>query len=273
MPASMSAPAVLDALVRAYPGRIESLAIRQGDWSVLIDGRIFLWAEGKMLPADEIENKDQFQPYPFMHYPSELSEPPELNEDQIHKLEELINRRETLQDARSPSFLTTLWGMGDFWSAERTVVPEDFLGWKIRIHPGIAEPLAGVEQMILQSAEHDLKLAAWLDDLASVGAYNWRNIAGSANRSLHSFGIAVDLVPGDLGGRPVYWRWARDVHEQWWAVPQEDRYPFPHAVVEAFEAHGFIWGGKWFLYDLIHFEYRPELFFLPEDSSKVHRGL
>ncbi|MEJ2663631.1 MAG: M15 family metallopeptidase, partial [Spirochaetia bacterium] len=26
-----------------------------------------------------------------------------------------------------------------------------------------------------------------------------------------------------------------------------------------FEKYGFIWGGKWYHYDTMHFEYRPEL--------------
>jgi peptidoglycan LD-endopeptidase CwlK len=26
-----------------------------------------------------------------------------------------------------------------------------------------------------------------------------------------------------------------------------------------FEKHGFIWGAKWYHYDTMHFEYRPEL--------------
>jgi hypothetical protein len=33
----------------------------------------------------------------------------------------------------------------------------------------------------------------------------------------------------------------------------------PKAVIEAFERGGFLWGGKWFLFDNMHFEYRPEL--------------
>lgn len=33
----------------------------------------------------------------------------------------------------------------------------------------------------------------------------------------------------------------------------------PKAVVAAFERHGFIWGGKWYHYDTMHFEYRPDL--------------
>jgi hypothetical protein len=33
----------------------------------------------------------------------------------------------------------------------------------------------------------------------------------------------------------------------------------PFEIVLIFERHGFIWGGKWYHYDTMHFEYRPEL--------------
>ncbi len=40
-------------------------------------------------------------------------------------------------------------------------------------------------------------------------------------------------------------------------------YPFknriPAEIVAIFEKHGFIWGGRWYHYDTMHFEYRPEL--------------
>ena len=34
---------------------------------------------------------------------------------------------------------------------------------------------------------------------------------------------------------------------------------FPLEIVEIFERHGFIWGGRWKHYDTMHFEFRPEL--------------
>ena len=34
---------------------------------------------------------------------------------------------------------------------------------------------------------------------------------------------------------------------------------FPREIVTAFEKQGFIWGGKWAHFDILHFEYRPEL--------------
>lgn len=30
--------------------------------------------------------------------------------------------------------------------------------------------------------------------------------------------------------------------------------------LDIFEKYGFIWGGRWYHYDRMHFEYRPELF-------------
>ena len=38
-----------------------------------------------------------------------------------------------------------------------------------------------------------------------------------------------------------------------------DKNKIPFEIVEIFERHGFIWGGKWYHYDTMHFEYRPEL--------------
>ena len=39
----------------------------------------------------------------------------------------------------------------------------------------------------------------------------------------------------------------------------------PYEIVEIFERHGFIWGGRWYHFDTMHFEYRPEL--LPQQAQ------
>lgn len=33
----------------------------------------------------------------------------------------------------------------------------------------------------------------------------------------------------------------------------------PQQIIDIFERHSFIWGGKWYHYDTTHFEYRAEL--------------
>lgn len=79
------------------------------------------------------------------------------------------------------------------------------------------------------------------------GTFNWRYIAGTDRLSNHSFGSAIDINTKYSD----YWKWNNNLTYQ-------NRIPFE--IVEIFEKHGFIWGGKWYHYDTMHFEFRPELF-------------
>lgn len=78
------------------------------------------------------------------------------------------------------------------------------------------------------------------------GTFNWRNIAGTNRLSVHSFGAAIDISTKYSD----YWKWDN-------TMTYKNKIPFE--IVEIFEKHGFIWGGKWYHYDTMHFEYRPEL--------------
>ena len=44
----------------------------------------------------------------------------------------------------------------------------------------------------------------------------------------------------------------------------------PLELVAAFERHGFVWGGKWWHYDTMHFEYRPELLAYARNGDSIH---
>lgn len=271
-PVDVASPLViLDALLQVYPDKVSALEIRDGEWSVLIDGNTHYWADGRMLSTTSIENAGNYSNYSFRPNPPTLPPLREMNDEDVERLEARINQRESRQDARSPEFLNSLWGMDDFMTAENTVIHLVFLGQRIRIHPDIKAPLEKIEKEIRAAAETDSSIALWLSELGGAGGYAWREIAGSANRSLHSYGIALDLIPADYNGKQAYWRWAADFYDEWWAIPYEDRYSVPEPVVQAFEKNGFIWGGKWFLFDQIHFEYRPELLLLGDLAySPVH---
>ncbi|HUT77803.1 MAG TPA: M15 family metallopeptidase [Polyangia bacterium] len=83
------------------------------------------------------------------------------------------------------------------------------------------------------------------------GGFAWRPVRGTSRPSAHSFGIAIDIG----GAWADYWRWTRPLpggRRPW-------RNRLPRSIVEIFERHGFIWGGKWHHFDTMHFEYRPEL--------------
>jgi hypothetical protein len=79
------------------------------------------------------------------------------------------------------------------------------------------------------------------------GTFKWRKIAGTNRLSVHSFGAAIDINVK----YSAYWRWSKGAYRYQNKIPLE--------IVKAFERHGFIWGGKWYHYDTMHFEYRPEL--------------
>lgn len=87
--------------------------------------------------------------------------------------------------------------------------------------------------------------------LPSAGTYNCRPIAGTNRISAHGHGIAIDLAVAQSD----YWRWSKPGADG--RIAYRNR--FPKQIVDIFERHGFIWGGRWYHYDSMHFEYRPEL--------------
>ncbi len=100
------------------------------------------------------------------------------------------------------------------------------------------------------------------------GTFSWRLIAGTNRPSAHSFGMTIDINVKYSN----YWLWDYkkehglpiDTHIDESDIKSEDmphyRNTIPWDIVEIFERHHFIWGGKMYHYDTMHFEYRPELF-------------
>ncbi|MCP1383701.1 M15 family metallopeptidase [Runella salmonicolor] len=86
-----------------------------------------------------------------------------------------------------------------------------------------------------------------------AGTFSWRVISGTNRLSMHSYGTAIDI---NLN-LSHYWQWDCRCKDE--AIQLKYRNLIAAQVVEIFEKHGFIWGGKWYHYDTMHFEYRPEL--------------
>ena len=94
------------------------------------------------------------------------------------------------------------------------------------------------------------------------GSYNYRVIQDTGRLSPHAYGIAIDLNRNDLD----YWKWVDK------SKGSKRIEVYPKELVKAFESNGFIWGGKWEKFDILHFEYRPEIILKSEffgDSSKT----
>ncbi len=77
---------------------------------------------------------------------------------------------------------------------------------------------------------------------------------------MHAFAAAIDLNVKFAD----YWIWSGGRPGR---VPVY-RNKVPRAIIEVFERHGFIWGGKWYHFDTMHFEYRPELIAIARAAEK-----
>lgn len=121
----------------------------------------------------------------------------------------------------------------------------------------------GGSVMITTRSGVDKALEAVVTDLAklpksmtkylapSAGTYNCRPIAGTQRMSMHAYGASIDLNTKYAN----YWRWQKPGKDGKLVWTNQ----LPKPIIDVFERHGFIWGGRWYHYDTMHFEYRPEL--------------
>ncbi|MDO3626604.1 M15 family metallopeptidase [Mucilaginibacter sp. BT774] len=112
----------------------------------------------------------------------------------------------------------------------------------------------GIDKNLVQiSKELDVhpELKKYLMNIG--GTFAWRNIAGTNRHSMHSFGMTIDINTTYSD----YWQWACKCTNEDATFLYKNR--IPQTIVDIFEKYGFIWGGKWYHFDTMHFEYRPEL--------------
>lgn len=116
---------------------------------------------------------------------------------------------------------------------------------------GVAAALRQVSADLERELPEDLRRLV----ATTAGVFVWRNVRGHERRSPHSYAIAIDVGVA----RSDYWDWHKPGPDGGYRYKNR----FPLEVVEIFERHGFVWGGKWYHFDTMHFEYRPELLVAP----------
>jgi hypothetical protein len=233
------------AFLKAYGPLIDSVSFLEDDAVFHMAGAPIHFRDGRMLDGRRPDRTEECDPV-FYEYPlGPLTEPPPPPADEIPTY---------CQDVAE-----TLWGRGET-EIRRHGRSVRFLDHRMFVNAVVVAPLAAVEQELLRAAAVDREVAAWIDELSITYSFISRDIAGSDTQSLHGFGLAVDFVPRSYDGRAVYWRWSRVLDRQgWFRIPLEGRWSPPASVVDTFERHGFLWGGKWARFDAMHFEYRPEI--------------
>lgn len=231
------------AFAEAYGPLIDSVTYLNDEVVFTLGGRPIHFRDGRMLDGNRLNRSEDCDPIFYRYSLSPLTQPPP---------------REEL-----PTYCTdvaeSLWGRTEA-EIRRHGRSATFLDHRVFLNRLVLGPLASVERDLLAAATRDRSVAEWIEELDITYSFIRRDIAASQNQSYHGWGLAIDLVPMSYEGRHVYWRWSRVFdRESWHRIPIEQRWSPPQRVVEIFERHGFVWGGKWAHFDMIHFEYRPEI--------------
>ncbi|MBA2433753.1 MAG: M15 family metallopeptidase [Chthoniobacterales bacterium] len=237
--------AIVSALATAYPKEFQGLETGPGN-------RVMVRAAGGKFVFDDSLSKT-FE---------ERLDHPDI-EDMFHDLYPLTNPTDRLPRDFDPGrvrvedFFLALYGASES-AVAANCVEVDFCGSSVKFNKrcGAADALRAVAVDLEKVFAQKPALRVYVQKLA--GTFNWRKIAGTKRLSNHSFGTAIDL---NLD-KAAYWRWQKP--EQLETFSRKD---WPNEIVEAFERHGFIWGGKWWHFDTMHFEYRPEIIAYARDKG------
>lgn len=133
-------------------------------------------------------------------------------------------------------------------AVQKTLVPVKWFGQNVMFtsRNGAADSLRAVAREIANHPE--LK-----PYLKSSGTFYWRPVRGAKRMSAHSYGMAFDIAVD----KSDYWLWKSGSNNENAKVKYANR--IPRKLVEIFQRHGFIWGGAWYHFDTMHFEFRPEI--------------
>ena len=226
----------IDTLIAAYPDQLAgyengALIWKDGTRMAVPDGRTGKTLR-EMLDAPDI--LDQFA-IPYRLGPQAAK--PATDEDPGRVRYEPFFRK-MYGDCHDDTFKSRLVAVP--WLPERG-------GGTLLVTPvnGVADKLAAVSRELARLTPRFTRFM-----VPSSGTFNCRAIAGTDRTSMHAYAAAIDLN-SRLGD---YWLWTKAKAGKFAWV---NRVPFD--IVEIFERYGFIWGGKWFHYDTMHFEYRPEI--------------
>jgi hypothetical protein len=224
-------------LLRAYPDHIAR-----------VDGGDIIWRDGGRMKIDDGQGEKPFEDWlaaPDLQdifaigYPQGEPSAPGVNYDPGR--------------ARPGAFFDRMYGNCQTGEVEKNLVDVRWMPSRTRVKLKVTRVNGVADKLAAISAELERLPMAFDKFLNPVaGTFACRPIAGSTRQSAHGYGIAIDLSLKNAH----YWRWSKPGE----AGRIDWRNSIPIEIVQIFEKHGFIWGGRWYHYDTMHFEYRPELF-------------
>ena len=225
-------PAGARALLKAYPDFIKGY---EQDSLLLADGTRMVYDDGRDKSFEQkLDDADAEDMFAFVYDRS--AEQPDY-----------------LQDAgrsRCEALFKMMYGNSE-GAVRKKLIQVEWFGERVLFTPvnGAADSLRAVAADI--AAHPDFaKLRPYLK---SSGSFYWRKVRGANRQSAHSYGMTIDVGVA----LSDYWLWKNPGKKETDKIVYANR--MPKALVEIFERHGFIWGGRWYHYDTMHFEFRPEI--------------
>ena len=216
-------------LIRSYP----ALNLRYADNQIIFpDGEGIIYDDGRQKTfieqLDDCDIEDMFA----MQYDTVSTSPKYLNDCGRGRCEALYKK---------------MYG-NSAAAVQKNLVKVSWFGQQIPMTKvnGVADTLKVIEKE-LSNKPHLAKY------FAQSSSFYWRQVRGANRLSAHSYGIAIDINVANS----TYWLWANKGKSETDRITYSNKIPME--IVKVFEKHGFIWGGRWYHYDTMHFEYRPEL--------------
>lgn len=226
---SPSIPSGAGILLECYPECIKGY---EEGYLVMSDGSRILYDDGKekgfVEMLDDSDPEDMFR----THYRSR-SLPPGYCEDAGR--------------SRCEALFKSMYG-SDAESVRRNLEMVEWFGTKVPFTK--VNGASGALRKVAEELSREPELRQYLK---SSGTFYWRKVRGANRQSAHSYGIAIDVGVEHSD----YWLWKNPGAGEESEVEYANR--MPRKLVDIFERHGFIWGGAWYHYDTMHFEYRPEI--------------
>jgi hypothetical protein len=232
-----SVPPTAQKLIKCYPDFIAGFA---DNHLIFKDGGKLIWDDGIKNKSfkDLLEKPDVKDMFSQTYTTGTLKSPPAKNFDPGRiRNEPLFLKMYGSTEKEAKQHLTEIIWCPKLVSQKITVTT-----------------INGIDKKLMQISkeldEHP-ELKKYLTNIG--GTFAWRNIAGTNRHSMHSFGMTIDINTAYSD----YWQWSCKCTNEEADIKYKNR--IPQIIVDIFEKYGFIWGGKWYHYDTMHFEYRPEL--------------
>ncbi len=149
--------------------------------------------------------------------------------------------------SRSDEFFKKMYGSSAA-QVQRNLTTINWFGTRVKV-----TKINGVDKKLQAVADELARYPHLRKYLLKPQTFYWRKVRGSNRQSAHSYGIAIDMGISYSN----YWQWSYKTTDENAKIQYKNR--FPEDIARIFEKHGFIWGGRWYHFDTMHFEYRPEI--------------